>query len=93
MCCFFFFFWLQLWLEFTKFNDQRKRYKYDLPESELIDLVEQVCIGDPAWKEYVQYFLTLEVFIFQVFRRLFSCSFQLRLADSSNEHVRSAKCA
>lgn len=48
-------------VQFTEFNDLKKFYKYDLPESELIDLVDTICIGEAAWKEYVFYSYFYEI--------------------------------
>jgi len=34
---------LQLHLNFKTFNEMHKQYKYNLPESEIIDIVDDVC--------------------------------------------------
>jgi len=34
---------LQLYSNFKKFNELHKHYKNDLPESEILDIVDDVC--------------------------------------------------
>lgn len=38
--------------KFTDFNNAHKHYKYKLPESEILDLVENVCKGE-VFEEWV----------------------------------------
>ena len=33
----------QMWNRFDKFNSVHKMYKYNLPESEILDLAEKIC--------------------------------------------------
>lgn len=37
---------MQMYKKFDEFNKAHKNYKYKLPESEIIDLVENVCKGE-----------------------------------------------
>ena len=41
---------LQIWAKFRQFNEKRKSLKGNLPESELFELTDKICLDDQTWE-------------------------------------------
>jgi len=45
-----------MWNTFDKFNSVHKKYKYNLPESEILDLEEKICESESFEKWVTQWY-------------------------------------
>ena len=43
----------QIWKRFTEFNMKRPSLNYNLAESDILDLTEEVCDNDKTWERYI----------------------------------------
>ena len=57
---------LQYFNGFEKFNENHKYLKYDIPESEILDIVDETCLNGKTWERYRSLLLKLKHCIYSV---------------------------
>ena len=46
----------QIWTKFAEYNMKRKSLNYNLPESDILDLTEELCGDVKTWEKYISFY-------------------------------------